>query len=334
MRQLADGHEPDHPVLAGPGWWKRPERFFCAPVAVPGLFTDLPVQENHMAPILISGASGTLGRAFARVCRDRGLKYRLVSRDEMDIAVPAAIEKTIAECEPWAIVNAAGYVRVDEAETDVERCFRENTVGPTRLASICERDGIALVTFSSDLVFDGAQHEPYIETDRIAPLNVYGRSKAEAEKRVLDSHPDSLVIRTSAFFGPWDEYNYITVALRELREKRPFLAAKDLTVSPTYVPDLVNTCLDLLIDREKGIWHLCNRAEITWAELAIRAAQLANVDLSLLQPCQSEELKFVARRPLYSALGSSRSASMPSLDDALTRYLSQCEAAPVASGRE
>jgi dTDP-4-dehydrorhamnose reductase len=95
---------------------------------------------------------------------------------------------------------------------------------------------------------------------KVAPLNAYGRSKAEAERRVLDSDPQALVVRTSAFFGPWDEHNFVTQALAALGEGRPFAAAGDMTVSPTYVPDLVNACLDLLIDKECGIWHLTNGA--------------------------------------------------------------------------
>src|SRR5205085_12659868 len=132
---------------------------------------------------------------------------------------------------PGAVVNAAGYVRVDDAEREAERCFRENTLGAENVASACAKHRLACVTFSSDLVFDGARDEPYLETDAPAPLNVYGRTKAEAEARVLAAYPDALVVRTSAFFGPWDEHNYVTAALRALRAGRPFRAATDMVVS-------------------------------------------------------------------------------------------------------
>jgi dTDP-4-dehydrorhamnose reductase len=279
---------------------------------------------KNSAPVLITGATGTLGRAFARLCDERGLDYRLLSRTEMDIADETSIERALARHQPWAIVNAAGYVRVDDAEADVERCFRENALGPALLASFCAKYKVHLVTFSSDLVFDGSQTAPYVETDATAPLNIYGVSKAEAEKRVLDSHPGALVIRTSAFFSPWDEYNFITVAMRALRQGRTFLAPADLTVSPTYVPDLVNTTLDLMIDGESGIWHLSNAGAVTWATLVCRAAELAEVDPSPVQACRSEQLRFRAKRPSYSALGSVRSSLMPPLDDALGRYLDDC----------
>ena len=328
MKNLTKNNLLSHPVLSGPGWWKRSNRFSCVPVTLPHLGQEifsLPKDTPNQATILITGATGTLGYAFAKLCEERGLSYRLLNRQEMDIADAGSIEGIIAQYEPWAIINAAGYVRVDDAEKEAERCYRENVIGAATLASICAKRNIALVTFSSDLVFDGQQSAPYIESDSVAPLNVYGRSKAKAETLVLDCHPDSLVIRTSAFFGPWDKYNYISIALRALREKRSFAAANDLMVSPTYVPDLVNTTLDLLIDRESGIWHLSNDGAITWADLALHAARFAKIDASSLYPCPANELAFVASRPKYSVLGSQRSFLMPSLDDALMRYLNHHE---------
>lgn len=324
LRALAnEGTVPDHPVLATPGWWRRDGRFISPPVSLADpVFERASCVSRNGAPILIIGATGTLGRAFARICERRGLEYRLLGRQEADIADAGSMERVIDHYQPWAVINAAGYVRVDDAEKDAQRCFRENTVGPYTLATICAKHRIAFVTFSTDLVFDGGQQLPYVETDRVSPLNVYGRSKAQAECQVLDRYPESLVVRTSSFFGPWDEHNFITLALRTLRAGRVFVAANDLIVSPTYVPDLANVCLDLLIDRESGIWHLTNDHPITWADLALRAAALAQVDCSRLQSCTSHQLGFIAKRPRYSAMNSQRAALMPTLEDALSRYLS------------
>jgi dTDP-4-dehydrorhamnose reductase len=112
---------------------------------------------------------------------------------------------------------------------------------------------------------------------------VYGRSKAEAEQRVLDKHPGALVVRTSAFFGPWDKHNFVTWPCRRWSAASPSRAASDMTVSPTYVPDLVHACLDLAIDGEAGIWHLANAGGVSWAELALKAADAAGVDASRLE---------------------------------------------------
>jgi dTDP-4-dehydrorhamnose reductase len=276
-------------------------------------------------PLLITGATGTLGRAFARICEVRGLSYRLLSRREMDIADVTSVESALTKYDPWAIVNAAGYVRVDDAESEPEKCLRENTTGLKILAALCARHDVKLVTFSSDLVFDGKAKSPYTESDRVAPLNVYGRSKAEAEREVLRLLPFALVIRTSAFFGPWDEYNFVTIALRTLSARQRFRSTDDTVVSPTYVPDLVHAALDLLIDDERGVWHLANSGAVTWAEFARRAAEMAELDASLVDACATQALNLAAPRPLYSALTSERGLLLPSLDNALSRYMSECE---------
>lgn len=323
MRELADGKEPAHPVLSGPGWWRRQDRFLCSrPVELRGVsFQPRPRLNGSNAPLLITGSTGTLGQAFARVCELRGIHYLLLSRQQMDIADINSVERVVAQHEPWAIINTAGYVRVDDAEHDAERCFRENTLGPVTLAEVCARHGMQLTTFSTDFVFNGQRDEPYIENDQIDPLNVYGRSKAESEFGVLSRYPEALVIRTSSFFGPWDQYNFITLALDAFTRGRPFRAASDLTVSPTYVPDLVNVSLDLLLDRASGLWHLTNSHPVTWAELALHAADRAQIDAALLRPCSSKDLGFIAQRPRYSALHCSRGSLMPSLDHALDSYL-------------
>jgi dTDP-4-dehydrorhamnose reductase len=329
MRELASGRPLSHPVLQGQGWWRRPGRFLAKPVATRTAVADIAergaFRSTFPQPILITGATGTLGRAFARICERRNLAYHVLTRQEMDIADPASVEAAIVRFKPWAIINAGGYVRVDDAEGDIQRCMRENAHGPTVLALAAIRHALRFMTFSSDLVFDGTQDRPYIESDKVAPLGVYGRSKADAERRVLDSDPQALVIRTSAFFGPWDEHNFVTQALAALDAGRPFAAASDQVVSPTYVPDLVNACLDLLIDRECGLWHLTNGAALSWADLARRAAAAAGVDDTLLEAHTAAGLGLRAPRPRNSAMSSERGLLLPSFDDALARYLRERE---------
>lgn len=152
---------------------------------------------------------------------------------------------------------------------------------------------------------------------------MYGRSKVEAEVRVLKAHPSALVILTSAFFGLWDEYNFVTIALRHLSAGQTFIAAEDSVVSPTYVPDLVHTTLDLLIDGECGLWHLANNSAIAWAQLARLAASMAGVDASRVEACPTRELGLTTPRPTYSVLGSERGILLPNLDNAMSRYFDE-----------
>jgi dTDP-4-dehydrorhamnose reductase len=322
-RALATDRSFDHPVLATKGWWRRPERLQYPAAYRYGGSQGVRRAAEHAqraAPILIVGAHGTLGQAMARACIARGLTYHLATRQEIDIADADSVARSLEIFGPWAVVNAAGYVRVDEAEIDTQACFRENAVGPAMLAAACRDRGIALLTYSSDLVFDGAKRAPYVESDPVAPLNVYGRSKAVAEQVVLAALPAALVVRTSAFFSPSDHHNFVTKALASLEAGRPFAATDDV-VSPTYVPDLVDQSLDLLIDGERGIWHLANAGAITWAELARRAARLAGLDPTRVWSAAPGVPGIDAQRPAYSALASERGWLLPSLDDALLRYM-------------
>jgi dTDP-4-dehydrorhamnose reductase len=165
-----------------------------------------------------------------------------------------------------------------------------------------------------------------VESDPVAPLSVYGRSKAQMEERVLAILPEALVIRTSALFGPWDEGNFITRTLRALAERRTVRVADDEVVSPTYVVDLVHAALDLLIDRESGVWHLANRGALSWADFARTAAELAGMDCDPIEARPGRMLRPKARRPRYSVLGSERGSLMPTLEDALLRYLEDRQA--------
>ena len=156
-----------------------------------------------------------------------------------------------------------------------------------------------------------------------SPLNIYGRSKAQAEIYVLQQHPGALIIRTSAFFSPWDPHNFISMALHALHAGEPFDAMSDVIVSPTYVPDLVHSCLDLLIDGECGVWHLANKGAISWAQFARQAAELTRVNATTLRERTCREFRLAAARPPFSVLATERGVRLPSLDDALARYAAQ-----------
>ena len=325
-RELGAGRAWQHPALDARGWWRRPERIWYPPVSRGGGSPD--GARRTQRPLLVTGARGTLGRAIARACEARGLAYRLLTRQQMDIADAASVAAALRSLEPWAVVNAAGFVRVDEAESRADDCRRENADGPVALAEATAQRALPLVTFSSDLVFDGAKRTPYVESDPVSPLNVYGETKAEGEARALAANPHTLVVRTSAFFGPVDEWNFVTIALRALAAGERFAAADDAVVSPTYVPDLVDVVLDLLIDGESGTWHLANEGATTWAELADLAATSAGISAATLERVPTAALDLSARRPRMSALATERGQLLPSLEHALERYVADCELVP------
>ncbi|MDB5671454.1 MAG: family oxidoreductase, partial [Alphaproteobacteria bacterium] len=306
-RAYAKGETYDHPVLDLPGWWRRPQRLYpwhgkCKLLGSEG------------RKLLITGATGTLGQAFARICEHRGLPFCLTDREALDISSAESIASAIERFQPWAIVNAAGFVRVADAEREPEACLAANAAGPAMLARACADAGIKLVTFSSDLVFDGRLGRCYVESDPVAPANLYGLSKAEAEHKVLAASDEALVIRTSAFFGPWDRYNFAWNAMTSLSRGERFGACARSEVSPTYVPDLCHATLDLLIDGESGIWHLANPGRISWFDFARRVAEGAGLDSSLVHPIEDGE-------PLLHALSSERGILLRPFEAALDDYL-------------
>lgn len=307
---LASEGEFDHPVLDRVGWWRREERYYRPPQRS-GVVRLL----GSPRRLLITGASGTLGRAFSKVCAIRGLDHDLLGRADMDIADAQSVENALLRYRPWAVINTAGYVRVAEAASNVDRCFRENAEGAEVLAHACAKLGIPLVSFSSDLVFDGRMGRPYVESDAVSPACVYGNSKAEAEKRVLQASNQALIVRTSAFFGPWDPYNFVHAVLRDLSSGIEVMASDEVMISPTYVPDLTHATLDLLIDGATGIWHLANQGQLSWHELADRAAREAGVDTGLLVKTLDESR--------ITALSSERGLILPPLDNAIHRFVKE-----------
>lgn len=310
---LARGERFDHPLLDLPGWWKRPGRTHAR-----RRFETLPSSSMRARPILITGATGTLGKAFARICSHRGLAHVLTSRAELDICDESSIAAALDRYRPWAVVNTAGFVRTWEAEQRQDECFRANVTGPELLAEACKLYGIPLVTFSSDLVFDGKLGRSYVEPDRPAPVCEYGRSKAEAEARLMVIDADALIVRTSAFFGPWDRHNFLFGTVERLRRGEDVHASETSVVSPTYVPDLVHAALDLLIDGEHGIWHLTNQGAISWHELARQVADRAKLDLRRIVAAHGE--------PSDTSLTSSRGLLLRPLDSALGEFVETSEA--------
>lgn len=308
---LACRGEYDHPAIHGPRWWRGPMR--------------VRFESSHLGrirPVVIAGARGTLGTAITKACRGRGIACLPLGRDALDITDEASVARVLQASGAWAVVNAAGWVRVDDAEQSRDECRRLNVDGAASLARACAGRGVRLATFSSDLVFDGSGTTPYVESDITAPLGEYGRSKRDAECAVLAAAPDALVVRGAWFFGPWDEWNFVTRALRGVARGAPFELPNDLVVSPTFVPHLADATLDLLIDGERGIWHLVNKGEgATAAEFARAAAQLAGLDASLVVGRPHHALGLTAKRPPFAALASARGTVMPTLDEALAEYV-------------
>jgi dTDP-4-dehydrorhamnose reductase len=316
IKEISHNNNCNHHLSEEKGWWLRDSRIIYGSSS-----KTIQMNANQTTPVLIIGKNGTLGRAFAKLCEDRCISYQLLSRQDCDIINLKSIESAIELYRPWAIINAAGFVRVDDAEKECEVCMRDNTTGPQNLAIACNKHGIQLINFSSDLVFDGKKPTAYVETDLPNPLNVYGQSKAQAEVLIQKEYSSSLIIRTSVFFSPWDEYNFVHYVRKALSGYETITAAKDIFISPTYVPHLVNACLDILIDGETGIWHLANKGSLSWSEFAFLVADKFDLNKSLIDAVNAGEINYPAKRPFNSVLTSERGQLLPSFESAMDEYM-------------
>ncbi len=309
-------------LLSVPGWWRR-SADYSSRVTEPGNTSG-----NGSAPtgrpLLIIGSKGSLGGAFVRICEKRGILYYSVERSQLDITSRESVRSVLSFVNPWAIVNAAGFSQIDEAENQEQICFRENTLGPSILAAVCKSENIKLVTFSADQVFNGRKGKPYLESDCTAPLNIFGQSKKMAEERVLSINSKSLIVRSSCFFNPWHAEDSLADILYSCASTtRPHPLASDIIFSPAYIPDLVNTTLDLLIDDESGIWHLSSPEETSPFEFTRQALRMAGLDDKFLVSVPSATLRHTAERPCYSVLKSTQGTALPSLQTALQCYLQE-----------
>jgi dTDP-4-dehydrorhamnose reductase len=308
VRSLATTGQLRHHVLSRPGWWRG---------AAAHRAQGRPPRHKRL---LLLGPTGTLGSALVRRCHERNLDFLALTRSEVDITRPSDVSRSIGAAQPWAVINATGFVDVDRAEVECDYCMAVNTTGARLVAEACARVGSGLVTISSDLVFDGSLRTPYLESHPVAPLNTYGRSKAKLEQTVLETLPGALVIRTSAFIDAHDPRTFTSWVMAAAARGERIRTASDV-VSPTYVPALADALLDLLIDGEQGVWHLANNGALSWTQLAQRVLSETGCDASLVEEVDSSQLGRLAPRPSYSALGSERGSLMPTLDESLDRLL-------------
>jgi dTDP-4-dehydrorhamnose reductase len=338
VASLVKGTPPPDAAFRGAPWWRRPERFVyphtsdrwtrsaCGPesCSMQAAAADSNAGGRTSDPPLLVVGAGTLGHAFIDVCRVRGLRAVVARRQDVDFANPGAVDALIERVAPWAVVNAAGYTRVEAAEREPEACREANVLLPQYLARACRRSGVPLLMFSSHLVFDGTERRPYTEEDEPRPLSVYGTAKRDAERLVLEMMPSgALVVRTGAFFGGWSNSTCLARLLSALGAGRAFSAATDTVVTPTYVPDLVHASLDLLVDGERGLWHVTNEGPTTWFEFARRAAATIDLPASLVTPATGAEVWPGVARPRFSALASGRARLLRSVDAALAAWAAE-----------
>ena len=264
--------------------------------------------------ILLTGANGQVGHALRATLAPLGV-VTAVDREALDLGDPDAIRTLVRSVRPALVVNAAAYTAVDKAESETDRAFAVNAMGPGVLAEEAKRLDAVLVHYSTDYVFDGRGHRPWREDDPTAPLNAYGRSKRAGELVIAAVAPKHLVFRTSWVYGPRGK-NFLLTMLSLAATRPEIRVVADQRGAPTSAPFLAEATARALaaIPREgvaSGIYHLAAGGETTWAGFAEaifeRAARRRpGFRAPKVVPIATAEYPTPAARPAYSRLDTGR----------------------------
>jgi dTDP-4-dehydrorhamnose reductase len=273
--------------------------------------------------VLILGATGLLGRPLVREWHGDEV-IGLGSRD-VDIRDEARVREVIQSTHPDWIVLAAAYTDVDGCESHQELAFAVNRDGALNVARAAQRSDAKMLFISSDYVFDGKKDSPYEIDDQRNPRSVYGRTKAEAERGLLQVLPDCCIARTSWLFGVSGKCFPDTIL--KLAANRPVLdVVNDQRGCPTYTVDLSRAIIELCRKGATGIVHVTNAGNCTWFEFAREIVKDAGLTIEV-RPVSSQQMARPAPRPAYSILSATSlspySIEVPGWKDALRRYLKE-----------
>lgn len=261
-------------------------------------------------PILVTGASGQVGGAFAKLAASRGYDVCLPGRDRLDLTNPDSMEDFIGSNQWSYVVNCAAYTAVDQAETDPEQAFATNAKAPGALAALTARLGIPIIHLSTDYVFDGAKANAYTESDPIAPLGIYGESKAEGEARIRRANPDHAILRTAWVLSAGGK-NFLTTMLRLGVGRDNIAVVSDQFGCPTGADDLAEVILQVIMQSAATgqTWHAVNGGSTSWhglAEQIFASAAEAGYNAPIISPITTEQYPTPAKRPANSRLSTDR----------------------------
>ena len=265
--------------------------------------------------IIVIGKSGQLAWELSQLspCEN---EIVCLGRSDIDLTETTTIIEVFKQHKAEGVINASAYTAVDKAETDVDNAYQLNAKAVGSLASACKNLSVPFVHISTDFVFHGDKGAPYLPDDEINPLGIYGASKAEGEKLVINLYPEnSAIIRTSWVYSTHGN-NFVKTMLNLMNTKPELGIISDQIGSPTYAKGLAKTCVSVLTNKLTGIHHYTDSGVASWFDFAI-AIQSIGYDVGLLdkkipiKPILTSQYPTPAKRPYYSVLDKG------SLEDAL-----------------
>ena len=274
-----------------------------------------------MIRVLVTGAGGQVGGETVRALGGRA-EVMAHDRTTLDLSNPDEIVSRIRAARASVIVNAAAYTAVDKAESEPQLARAVNGVAPGVIAAEAKAQGALLIHFSTDYVFDGAKREPYVEDDATGPLGVYGATKLEGERAVMQSGCDYVMLRTAWVYGATGK-NFMLTMLRLADKGGPIRVVSDQRGAPTTSAQIARAMVRMLggetideqsIERAKasrGIYHATASGETTWHGFATaifeeRARRSKGFAAPHVIPITTAEYPTPAKRPAYSVLSNAK----------------------------
>jgi len=252
--------------------------------------------------ILLLGARGMIGSALAKQLQFASVSA--YSHQDLEITDYVNLEKIFLRTKPDYVINAAAFTRVDDCEKFREAAFVSNAQAPAHIAGLCKKSNSMLVHFSTDYIFDGTSERPYSENDVANPINYYGTTKWEGEKRITSSGCSYLIVRTAWIFGKNGD-NFVKKILRRAMAGAKLSAPVDQIGTPTYSEDVASAVLRLLEHKTSGIVHFTNAGHCSRHEQAIAILKMYGLNNSV-EAATNDGLLVQAKRPPFSVLDTSR----------------------------
>jgi dTDP-4-dehydrorhamnose reductase len=277
--------------------------------------------------IVILGANGQLGSDLVKVFGEKAIP--LTHRD-LDVTDPESV-KLLKELKPNVVVNTAAYVRVDDAEVEVEKAFRVNAMGALHVAKVCTELKAINVYISTDYVFDGTKGEPYTEDDVPNPINVYGLSKYAGELFTRNYSQKYHIVRVSSLYGKAGSSgkggNFVEFMIQKAQGGEEIKVVEDQFMSPTYTKDVAEMLKRFLVmNPVVGVYHMVNDGYCNWYEFTKEIFKILG-EVVDLKPIRANELERLARRPNSSFLGNNKLKKlgliMRDWNEALKDYLAE-----------
>ena len=263
-----------------------------------------------MKTILVTGANGQLGNSIRRLAAGYP-QYAFVFTDvdTLDICDAQAVDAFVKEKQADYIINCAAYTAVDKAEDDEPLCLRINRDAVRNLGEAARMAGARVIHVSTDYVFDGTNHLPYVETDNTCPASVYGRTKLAGERAVMASGCRYLIFRTAWLYSEYG-HNFLKTMLRLTSERDTLQVVFDQIGTPTYAGDLALAIFSLIetgrYAGNEGVYHFTDEGVCSWYDFAVEIAAAAGHGTCRIIPCHTSEYPTKATRPAYSVLDKTR----------------------------